>query len=427
MAIKTIHHLDKFDNGTDNGVNIIGGNLRMFSNNITDNDKNSNGPGDFGHTSFSIKDSLNQNSLTYNQALFEVSRPVDQGEAGVNSSNFDSFKITYKDLAKNIILDTKAYLNRRNNLGEFNLCALAYANYDFKGHKRFLSGRDSQNTDGNYSGCGVDIEGVLSVTNNCIINDSLSVKKDISCLNLYTGTLTSNSDGTKIDIGNGYFIVMHILSADANALTIEKFTHIKNNLSVFGHISAHDAYFDGSLTARSNISVGNNLSVRRNLDVDGKLSAKDACFEGDVVITSKLKVDGIADLTAEHAKWSDLAEYYLADKKYEPGTLVQFGGDNEVTIATNEVNAVVTTNPAFLMNCSLRDNENRCAIALAGRVPVKVIGKVKKFDKLVLSNVSGVARAKKKFEFWKKPIGIALENNITSQSKLIECIIKYIF
>lgn len=59
MAIKTIHHLDKFDNGTDNGVNIIGGNLRMFGNNITDNDKNSNGPSDFGHTSFSIKDSLN--------------------------------------------------------------------------------------------------------------------------------------------------------------------------------------------------------------------------------------------------------------------------------------------------------------------------------------------------------------------------------
>jgi hypothetical protein len=46
-------------------------------------------------------------------------------------------------------------------------------------------------------------------------------------------------------------------------------------------------------------------------------------------------------------------------------------------------------------------------IALVGRVPVKVIGKVKKFDKLVLSNTPGVARIKQKDEK-NTTIGIAL-------------------
>jgi len=85
----------------------------------------------------------------------------------------------------------------------------------------------------------------------------------------------------------------------------------------------------------------------------------------------------------------------------------------------------VTTNPAFLMNSALKDNSLGCAIALAGRVPVKVIGKVRKFDKLVLSNIPGVARAKKKFEFWKKSIGIALDNvNNKLDIRTIECMVK---
>lgn len=105
---------------------------------------------------------------------------------------------------------------------------------------------------------------------------------------------------------------------------------------------------------------------------------------------------------------------------------MQFGGKNEVTIAKTCVNAVVTTNPAFLMNCGMKDDTLGCAIALAGRVPVKVIGKVKKFDKIVMSNVPGVARARKKFEFWKKPIGIALEENDMLDVKKVECVINFL-
>ena len=71
-----------------------------------------------------------------------------------------------------------------------------------------------------------------------------------------------------------------------------------------------------------------------------------------------------------------------------------FGGTNEVTQSTthgtHRVAGVVSTNPAHLMN-SHCEGDNVVALALQGRVPCKVIGKVAKGDMLVASNVPGYA------------------------------------
>jgi hypothetical protein len=81
-----------------------------------------------------------------------------------------------------------------------------------------------------------------------------------------------------------------------------------------------------------------------------------------------------------------LAEYYQADAEYEPGTVLVFGGNNEVTISTAtadfRVAGVVTTDPAYVMNAGL-EGEFTVAVALQGRVPVKVFGPVNKGDLLV--------------------------------------------
>ena len=93
------------------------------------------------------------------------------------------------------------------------------------------------------------------------------------------------------------------------------------------------------------------------------------------------------------ATYADLAEYYEADEEYEPGTVVEFGGEKEVTLAedsTNRVAGVISTDPAYIMNgtCS----GIAVAIALQGRVPCKVIGNIKKGDMLVSAG-GGYAKA----------------------------------
>ena len=101
--------------------------------------------------------------------------------------------------------------------------------------------------------------------------------------------------------------------------------------------------------------------------------------------------------TATSAQYADLAERYEADKPLEPGTVVCFGGDKEVTACAQEghhsVAGVVSTNPAHLMNAEAGSEATHPAIALAGRVPVKVVGPVHKGDLLVSSGVEGRAKA----------------------------------
>jgi len=93
------------------------------------------------------------------------------------------------------------------------------------------------------------------------------------------------------------------------------------------------------------------------------------------------------------ATYADLAEYYESDKSYEPGTVVEFGGEKEVTIAedgTTRVAGVVSTNPAYVMNSQCQ-GEHVVAVALQGRVPCKVRGTIHKGDMLV-SGGNGFAR-----------------------------------
>jgi hypothetical protein len=92
---------------------------------------------------------------------------------------------------------------------------------------------------------------------------------------------------------------------------------------------------------------------------------------------------------------ADLAENYEGDKDYEVGTVLVFGGDKEVT-ATNikndtRVAGVVSNTAAFTMYEACPGLKN--LVALQGRVPCKVVGKIKKGDILVTSGIPGVAMA----------------------------------
>lgn len=92
---------------------------------------------------------------------------------------------------------------------------------------------------------------------------------------------------------------------------------------------------------------------------------------------------------------ADLAEYYAADKNIEPGTVVEFGGEYEITTCntdmSNRIAGVVTTDPSYVMNTNI-NCEFPVAVALQGRVPVRVTGVIHKGD-MIVSAGGGMATA----------------------------------
>jgi hypothetical protein len=122
---------------------------------------------------------------------------------------------------------------------------------------------------------------------------------------------------------------------------------------------------------------------------------------------------------ATTAKYADLAEKYLPDATYEPGTVMVVGGSAEVTASTDGDFAIgaVSTNPAYMMNSEL---EGGVYVALKGRVPVKVSGAISKGQQLVPTNHgAGIAAPAGAFNVF----AVALEDNDNLGIKLVECVI----
>lgn len=138
--------------------------------------------------------------------------------------------------------------------------------------------------------------------------------------------------------------------------------------------------------------------------------------------------------TATSAQYADLAEMYVADAEYAPGTVLKIGGEAEVTQTTEalctQVFGIVSSEPAYLMNSTLC-SENDCiavSVALAGRLPCRVIGPVKKGDRLVSSEEPGVARVASIHEAqdagdWNRVIGRALADKTTESIDLVEIVV----
>ena len=131
--------------------------------------------------------------------------------------------------------------------------------------------------------------------------------------------------------------------------------------------------------------------------------------------------------TATTALYADVAERFAADEVMEPGTVVELGGTMEITRATSELSdqvfGVISTNPAFMMNGGAGEDDTHPAVAMTGRVPVKVVGRVRKGDRLVSAG-DGVARAAQPGEATAfNVIGRSLVDKATPESGTIEAIV----
>jgi hypothetical protein len=138
-----------------------------------------------------------------------------------------------------------------------------------------------------------------------------------------------------------------------------------------------------SLAVTGNITSGN-LSVSTGNVTAGNIVNSNANGVGNIGSASVYYNTIFAQATS--AQYADLAEKFRADAAYEPGTVLIFGGTQEVTISAQDtdrrVAGVVSTDPSYLMNSGLNE-EFSVAIALQGRVPCRVVGPVRKGDMMV--------------------------------------------
>lgn len=168
--------------------------------------------------------------------------------------------------------------------------------------------------------------------------------------------------------------------------------------------------FNGTATTTDGVQVA---GITRTASVGG-IADTVVVRNGDADISARFFVG-----TATQANYADLAEKYLPDADYEVGTVMIIGGEKEVTASKwgKRAIGVVSGNPAYLMN---KDLEGGVAVALKGRVPVKVVGSVKKGDELIASDngcaVVAVPHSSGVF-------AVALESSDDTGVKLVEALV----
>lgn len=137
--------------------------------------------------------------------------------------------------------------------------------------------------------------------------------------------------------------------------------------------------------------------------------------------------NGVISGTQINANYADVAERFAADETYIPGTVVELGGTAEITRSVGELSenvfGVVSTRAAYLMNSGAGTDETHPPIAMTGRVPVRVIGSIRKGDRLVSAG-NGLARAAQPGEATAfNVIGRALEDRNDKDEGTVEAIV----
>jgi hypothetical protein len=176
------------------------------------------------------------------------------------------------------------------------------------------------------------------------------------------------------------------------------------NLLTGGLVSATGNVIGGNIVTGGLISSTGN-AIHGNLIINGTAAAGSGVLivSGNIQTSTANATSNIGNASnyfnrlfaqATTALYADLAEVYRSDAQYPPGTVVVFGGTQEVTMSTvshdNKIAGVISTHPAHVMNSGLQ-SEFTVEVGLIGRVPCRVIGPITAGDRVVSSNRAGVA------------------------------------
>jgi len=239
---------------------------------------------------------------------------------------------------------------------------------------------------------------VKSNTNVIAVGDITGATANISGI-AQVGSLRSNataSISTTLTTGG---------TATLNALSVNTTTsfggNITSNLVVqagiqntpIGNATASSGKFT-TLNATSSTTLDGTVSIDGTLTTNGIVPFGSA----NANIGSVANPYSYVHAVATSALYADLAERYVADQSYDPGTVVVFGGEQEITVTSvpgdTRVAGAISTDPAYLMNAG----SEGLPVALRGKVPVKITGPVTKGDLLVTSSTEGYAKSARSME-----------------------------
>jgi hypothetical protein len=228
------------------------------------------------------------------------------------------------------------------------------------------------------------------------------------------------------------------ITVDTTNLTLR----VHDGIVAGGSNIATVAYVDNAVGSLSADSISNGTSNVKVLSSGGNVAVS---VGGSGIVTFAAAgilndmgngVGNIGNATAQFntvfakatsAQYADVAERYLADHDYPVGTVLVFGGDQEVTQSqvdhTTAIAGTVSDKPAYVMNSGL-SGDHVVSVALLGRVPVRVIGTIHPGDLLVASELPGIATSLVPERY--APgcvIGKALESYDSQREGVIEAVV----
>jgi len=230
-----------------------------------------------------------------------------------------------------------------------------------------------------------------------------SAQAPVTYTNLSTLFVTIPTVGTNVTATNSWAVYANGSIGTTAAMSAT--ANVTGGNILTGGLVSSTGTITGSSHLGAVVSVTANVTAS-NVIINGTAAAGSAVLivSGNIQVTGTNATANIGSVTtyfntihgkSTTAQYADLAELYIADAVYLPGTVLDFGGANEVTLSSvassARVAGVVSTDPAYLMNGMIQA-DTAVALALMGRAPASVTGTVRKGDMMVSAG-NGVAQA----------------------------------
>lgn len=287
---------------------------------------------------------------------------------------------------------------------------------------------------GNITGANFNTGGLITAVGNIIggnINTAalvsaanVSVTGNVQGGNLRTaGLISATGNITAAANVSGSFFIGNGSQLTGLSLGVSV-TKFENGTSK-GEINTPNGNINFNVGGTANVVVIDTTTVYANIVSLNSISKTGSNAVGNIGSSSNYFNQVFA--TATTALYADVAERFASDELLEPGTVVELGGAKEITRSQQDLSenvfGVISTRPAYTMNGGAGEDDTHPKVAMTGRVPVKVVGYVRKGDRLVSAG-AGVARAAQPGEATAfNVIGRSLVDKPTPESGTIEAIV----